>query len=102
MAVSGWCCRSGCEDTAVQCLTGRQSQVSAGGGHQWAVQTPQCSEASRSRHCGGTSEYKQPTFCLYMEALYMFTLVEGITFIARSETECVIMLSKDFCLPGSF
>ena len=28
MAVSSWCCGSGCEDTAVQFLTGRQSQVS--------------------------------------------------------------------------
>ena len=28
MAVSSWCCGRRCEDTAVQCLTGRQSQVS--------------------------------------------------------------------------
>ena len=40
--------------------------------------------------------------CLYMEALYMFTHVEEMIFIVRSETECAIMLSKEFWLPGSF
>ena len=56
LAVSSWCHGSGREDTAVQCLTGRQSEVPAGGSHQRAVQTPQCCEAPRSGHCGGTCE----------------------------------------------
>ena len=42
---------------AVQYPTGRQSEVPAGGSHQWAVQTPQCCEAPRSGYCGGTCEY---------------------------------------------
>ena len=56
MAVSSWCSGSGSEDSAVQRLTRRQSEVPAGGSHQWTVQTSQRCEAPRSGHCGGTCE----------------------------------------------
>ena len=55
LAVSSRCHGSGCEDTEVQCLTGRQTQVPAGGSHYGAVQTSKCCDAPRSCHSWRTS-----------------------------------------------
>ena len=43
-----------------------------------------------------------PLFVCTWKHFTCFTLVERITFITCSETECAIMLSEEFWPPGSF